>query len=469
MIRYLCLLFLLLIPSVFSLTFSINESQDIIIDGSKVQIVTSGSILIENITSEIFDITIQKNNIFEIDLNVNESNSTKYTYSLEAVIPLSFYNIFKNTGETFLEHTTNFDIQTHREVSLTKFDRDINNTYSSRDIKVEATNPTNYSQIVYINLIKTRPNQVNDFRNQLYLLTMYELTLTPFETKSLVYKDVLSEIGDSYFIDYSIETLPEIHREISSFITYEQVTSSSSNSGSLSLLLKELIITKTITPEIFRKGDIVTISYTLSNPNAVSMNGIILEDQIHSDFIFTKNPQLTTYVITENFLPFETKKISYELEYVGTDYSVILIPRTKISYFDKEYYSNPITVYPTFQEEIPQLLIEKILSPLENSLTLVQIFITNIGNKTIDTFTLEDQNKEFYIPELKSKEQYLIEYQTQEIDYSHPKISENSNLTTSIIINDRISTTHSTTSKIPYYSTALIVLAGILLLSDIIV
>mgnify|MGYP003686775347 FL=1 len=82
MIRYLCLLFLLLIPSVFSLTFSINESQDIIIDGSKVQIVTSGSILIENITSEIFDITIQKNNIFEIDLNVNESNSTKYPYSL---------------------------------------------------------------------------------------------------------------------------------------------------------------------------------------------------------------------------------------------------------------------------------------------------------------------------------------------------------------------------------------------------
>jgi uncharacterized repeat protein (TIGR01451 family) len=463
------LILVLLFPQVYSLTFDINESQDISIEDSQVQISTQGTLLIQNISSEIFDIDIKSNNIFSINLQVNQSNLTQFNYSILTVIPLSYYNTFKNTGKTFLEYTTNFDIQTHRDVSLTKFDRDDNLTYSSRDIKINAKNPTNYTQKLFVNLIKTRPNQVNEFRNQLYLLTMYEIELQPYQNQEFIYKDILSEIGDSYFIDFSIEIIPEIKRTILRNEIFESTQSSgSSSSGTFNLLSKDLIIVKTVTPEIFTSGDILTITLRVSNPNTMSINNVKIEDLIPDNFILSDNQVLTSYSIIENFLPFETKEITYTLQYIGDNQNSISLPGTEISYDDKKYYTNPIILYPKLEEKQAQLLIEKVLTPLENLNTLVEIYITNIGNTTIDEFNLEDGSQSFYIPSLDSKEEFVITYETQEIDYSLPVISSDINVTNSIIINDKISITHNTKPGVATYSILLIMLAGVLLVSDIV-
>jgi uncharacterized repeat protein (TIGR01451 family) len=462
-------LFLICLPNVFSLSVYINETQNNIIENTRVQIQVNGTISITNISSEIFEVDIKRNNIFEVNLELNQTNLTDFTYLIEAVIPLSFYNNFVNLGESFLEHTTNFDIQTHRDVSLIKFDRDDNITFSSRDIKIKANNPTNYTQKILINLIKTRPNQVNEFRNQLYLLTLYELVLNPFEKEELTYKDVLSEIGDSYFIDFSMEIIPNSIRNINrSEVFISKSTSGSSNSDSFNLLTKDLVITKTITPEVFQNGDILEVKFLITNPNSFSLNNIKIKDIIPEGFIFLENKELDIYYINENFLPFETKEINYKLIYVGENQNFILIPETQVTYQDTTYYSNPLRLYPKIDDVAPQLLIEKILSPLDNFRTLVQIYIKNIGNITIEGFTLEDQNRSFYIPNLDIGEEYLIQYESEEVDYSLPKITSESNVTSSIIVNDKVSITHNTKSKVPLYSTLLIILAGVLLISDIV-
>lgn len=459
----LLLFFLIFIYPLYSLTMEIDEYQTIILEDERVIIEVNGTLNLYNITSEIYDIFLEEKNLFPIELNYEANNSVSQ-YFISTVLPYSEYNNFLLEGISFLEFTTHLNIQTNRYVSLTKYERDSNLTYAPRNIRVDIINPTNYSQLYIINLIKTRPNQVSEFRDKSYLKSQKKLTILPNSSDYFLYKDQLSEVGDSYFVEYDVMTLPLVLRNISKSISKDYTRPG--GKSSFTTFLKELQISKTITPFNFGRGDIVKVILKISNPNGFSLDAISLKDEIPSSFFYVNNPDIEEFTQELNFLPFETKEIVYYLEFIGED-EIIVIPSAIIEQGSQKISSNIITVFPN-STYTPKIIIEKIISPISDEKYSTIILIKNIDRYKSGSFMLEENSKTYYIPELNPQESYIIEYDGEEVSFEMPIISKEINATVSLIINDEISSQYSPQSKQPYYTLGLIILAGILLFSDII-
>lgn len=461
----LLLLFIISLQASYALNLDLKENQEIYINEDRVTLTVEGEAIFSNSTSPIYDITIDQDSPFLVNSQYNKINMTNFNYTITTTISKALYNQYLLEAKTFLEYTSKFDIQTNRIATLTKYNRYSNETFSPRRVKIALTNPTNYLQTYYITLIKTKPNQINDFRNQLYLKTKQELLLEPNSSQIYNYTDQLSEIGDSYFLEYEVITHPNITRTIEKYQPSESKTTS--GGSSFSLITKDIIVDKTLSPILYTKDEPITITILLSNPNPYTVSSIELYDTIPEDFYIQNNPELREFTQIIDLLPFETKEITYSLIYRGDQNSSIL-PGIRIEQGSKTIESPPLQLYQKTSNSNPQLLIQKTITPLTNTTYIIEITIENIGSQKSDDFTLYENNNSYYIPALPSNQIYEIIYETENLDINDPSISKEIPYTTSLILNEKLSTTHSSKSNQSYYTLALIGLAAILLISDIV-
>lgn len=474
---FLLFLLFILIPSIYCYDVKIIEDNNIKISDSQVIIESKGIYNVSKLINSSFNLELKKSRDLVGRFILPDLNSNSYYYNIRIVVSKTFYENFKEKDISLIEHLTKLNVETQRFVSLSKFDRVSNSYEAQRRILIDAYNPTVFNQILYLNLIKTRPNDIDSFKDEENILKYYEITLSPNQTIFLNYYDNFSQLGDVYWIDYSMNLNLKYKREVN--FTFELNTDEENSPSPENIFLKDIIIKKEVDPNLIQKGDIVYIKITLQNPNAHEIDSIFVTQEFDSNFEYLNDSSKLILVKPITLLPFENKEIYFELKYVGNE-NISISPTTIVESLGVVKVLDDEIIYQDISDSslLKKVIIEKSIQKINSTHSLVILKTQNVGEIDLTNIEISDNyfdfdntliSKSFLIPKLKVNEEYLIDYEIKSPTFNLPYVTNNDvTFFSTLVVNEEYVIEYPSKINFPLYSTILIGIAGLLLVSDII-
>ena len=500
---------LIFIPNSFALLVNVSISENISatnVSGSQVTLEINGNLNIHNPSTQDYiyqykfefrddlslsisfaDSGIISNDNLMTGYDIESNSSLNSDYTISGTIPSSYFNTFQLSGESFLEWYSNeIHFDPPRYMSLTKIQRINENTtnVSQRNVIVEGFNPSQFNVTYeYINLIKTNTSNTNDFPEDENILTSYlNFTLGPSGTFYNVYTDPSSITGDIYWIESRVKANYSITRNVNiSQDVVETVSSQSSGSGGsgggsfdTTFGLNLISFQKFTNKGKISLNDDILVNLQIQNPNPFHISDLIILDAFpkylkHKD----KNEGNSIEFNLETILPYETRIISYPLNYFQeSNEEFIFLPQAQLIHKNNSKFSNLISLLNVKEDLEKVLFIEKEIRYIDKGNYKTIIRIRNLGGSKIENLKIIENNfessktkqKSWIIPSLDVDETWEISYESsfEEINYNIPEAltTQDVKVYKTVILHNQIISSLKTYSEEETSEKILAILAG---------
>ena len=342
--------------------------------------------------------------------DVLAGESFEFFYSLKGVVSRDVFEEFEGLNVSLFE----FYLEEERFsplkfASLNKFEREDSEflEVSPRLVSVSGANPTEFEvDVDFVNLFKTHADDLRFADKDNLLAVFSEEGVLPGDEFLFEFEDVMSDDMTVYWIEFAVLARVSFGSSVViDFVEKDDDSGGGSSGGGGrkkrdEFLGEALVVSKFVDDAVVSFGDVLRFEVVVLNPNDFSVGEGVVFDSFPEEFLVVGSSSLRSLVYElGDFLPFETKSVSYELEFgkqVLED--VIYFPAARVEFEKEEVaFSNSLFLVNDLDGGEKKVFMEKIVRILDdNSSAIVKIVVRNVGDLVLEEGFFDFLDVEFF-------------------------------------------------------------------------